>query len=222
MIMSFQELIAAVFWDNMTPVTGFGMVVAVVSSFCVGLFISFVYNKVYQGAMNSKSFAISLVILPMITAALISTITSNVTLTLGMVGALSIVRFRAAIKDPMEIVFLFWAIETGILFAARLAILSFGVNLVIGIVLLALFTAKGKEPYLLIVQCDKSKLKTAQDIFKQHLNFKLKSQTNSNEKWEYVYEVTLAHDDGDTSFMDDLNKNGVSASLISYNGAYSE
>ena len=116
--MTFNDIFKSSFLDNMTSVSYLDMALALTLAFCVGLFIFFVYKKTYQGVMYSSSFGVTLVALTMITTLVILAVTSNVVLSLGMVGALSIVRFRTAIKEPLDIAFLFWSIAAGIVLAA--------------------------------------------------------------------------------------------------------
>ena len=116
--MSFKDIFKSGFLENVTAVSVLDMVVALVLAFCIGLFIFFVYKKTYQGVMYSAGFGVTLLALTMITALVMLAVTSNVVLSLGMVGALSIVRFRTAIKEPLDIAFLFWSIAAGIVLAA--------------------------------------------------------------------------------------------------------
>ena len=116
--MSFNDIFKSSYLENITAVSIPDMAIALILSFCLGLFIYFVYRKTYAGVMFSQSFGGSLIAMTMITTMVILAVTSNVVLSLGMVGALSIVRFRTAIKEPMDIAFLFWAIAGGIVLAA--------------------------------------------------------------------------------------------------------
>ena len=126
--------------------------------------------------MYSGSFAVSLVGLTMISATLILAVTSNVILSLGMVGALSIVRFRTAIKDPLEVVFLFWAIETGIVLATGIYTLAVAVNIVIGMTLLVLVVRKPEFPFILVLKCHESALKEVKEVLDSKTNFTVKSR----------------------------------------------
>lgn len=105
--MTFQDIFKSSFLDNVTSVNPLDMVIALALAFCLGLFIFFVYKKTFQGVLYSSSFGVTLIALTMITTLVILAVTSNVVLSLGMVGALSIVRFRTAIKEPLDIAFLF-------------------------------------------------------------------------------------------------------------------
>ena len=145
--------------DNVYAVTLPDMALLTLLAFGMGLYILWVYRRVYDGAMCSGTFAVSLVALCMITTTLILAVTSNLVLSLGMVGALSIVRFRTAIKDPMEIVFLFWSIETGIVLAAGVIPMAVFVNLAIGIVLILLIKQRPDYPYILVIRCTRDAVK---------------------------------------------------------------
>ena len=116
--MSFQDIFTSSFLSNITAVSMFDMVIALLLAFGLGVFIYLIYKKTYAGVMYSSSFGVTLVALTMITTLVILAVTSNVVLSLGMVGALSIVRFRTAIKEPLDIAFLFWSIAAGIVLAA--------------------------------------------------------------------------------------------------------
>ena len=118
--MTFQDIFKSSFLDNVAAVSVLDMVLAMALAFCLGMFIFLIYKKTYAGVMYSSSFGVTLVALTMITTLVILAVTSNVVLSLGMVGALSIVRFRTAIKEPLDIAFLFWAIAVGIVLAAGL------------------------------------------------------------------------------------------------------
>ena len=116
--MNFGDIFKYSFLENVTSVSILDMVIALALSFCLGLFIFMVYKKTFSGVMYSSNFGVTLIALTMITTLVILAVTSNVVLSLGMVGALSIVRFRTAIKEPLDIAFLFWSIAVGIVLAA--------------------------------------------------------------------------------------------------------
>ena len=134
--MTFSDIFKSSFLENVTSVSLLDMALALLLSFAVGLFIFFIYKKTYAGVMYSSSFGVTLVALTMISTLVILAVTSNVVLSLGMVGALSIVRFRSAIKEPLDIAFLFWSIAAGIVLAAGMIPLAVFGSVIIGIVLL--------------------------------------------------------------------------------------
>ena len=136
-LMTFQDIFKSSFLENIASISILDMVIAMVLAFLLGLFIFFIYKKSYSGVMYSASFGVTLIALSLITTLLIMTVVSNIVLSLGMVGALSIVRFRTAIKEPMDIAFLFWAIAVGIVLAAGLIPLAVFGSIFIGVVLFA-------------------------------------------------------------------------------------
>ena len=140
--MTFNDIFKSSFLENMTSISILDMVVALILAFGIGLFIFMVYKKTYQGVMYSSSFGTTLIALTMITTVVILAVTSNVVLSLGMVGALSIVRFRTAIKEPLEIAFLFWSIAVGIVLAAGLIPLAVIGSVVIGLILIIFVNKK--------------------------------------------------------------------------------
>lgn len=191
-------------------------------SFLIGLFIYTVYKKTFNGVMYSKNFNVSLVSLAMITTLVIMAISSNIILSLGMVGALSIVRFRTAIKDPMDIVFLFWAIAAGIVSGAGLYLLAIFGSLLIGIMLIAFTNKTSTEiPYMLVANCsstavEKRLLNVLAEQVKR-MNIKSKA-VRGGQGIELTIEVRLKSKD--TDFVNDLaTMEGVNdLVLVSYNG----
>ena len=150
--MGFGDIFKSSFLENITSVSILDMVIALVLAFGIGMFIFFVYKKTYSGVMYAPGFGVTLVALTMITTVVILAVTSNVVLSLGMVGALSIVRFRAAIKDPLDIAFLFWSIAVGIVLAAGMLPLALIGSIFIGVMLLVFVNRKSHvHPYILIV-----------------------------------------------------------------------
>ncbi|AFS79497.1 hypothetical protein Curi_c25020 [Gottschalkia acidurici 9a] len=192
-------------------------------TFLIGLFIYVVYKKTFKGVLFSKSFNVSLIAISMVTSLVIMAVTSNVVLSLGMVGALSIVRFRTAIKDPVDIVFMFWSISVGIVTGASLYVLAIFGSLVIGIILVAFNkTVMPENAYLFVVNCNDS---SAEDeVIKKIRNeikkFNIKSKTVTKDSIEMTLELRVK--DNETGFVNMIsNISGVSnAVLISYNGDY--
>lgn len=215
--MTFNDIFKSSFLENVQSFSAVDMVLAMAFACALGLFIFLIYKKTFAGVMYSTGFAISLVGLAMVTTLVILAVTSNVVLSLGMVGALSIVRFRSAIKEPMEIVFLFWAIGAGMI---PLAVLG---SVIIGVVLLIFANHKSKdEPYILVVTCtgegaEEQALKLVASACKGYM---VKSKTVTADKVETSVEVRMK--DAGTSFVNSLqNISGVeSAVLVSYNGQF--
>ena len=147
--MTFQDIFKSSFLENIASISILDMVIAMVLAFLLGLFIFFIYKKSYSGVMYSASFGVTLIALSLITTLLIMTVVSNIVLSLGMVGALSIVRFRTAI--------MFWAIAVGIVLAAGLIPLAVFGSIFIGVVLYAFSKKKSADsPYILVVDCENS------------------------------------------------------------------
>ena len=133
MPVTFQDIFKSSFLERMDSISLFDMLLALIMAFLLGLFLFFIYKKSYSGVMYSASFGVTLLVMTLITTLLIMAVTSNVVLSLGMVGALSIVRFRTAVKEPMDIAFLFWAIAAGIVLAAGLIPLAVVGSLFVGV-----------------------------------------------------------------------------------------
>ena len=136
LIMTFNDIFKSSFIENVSGFSFVDSALALGSAFLVGLFIYMVYKKTYMGIMYSRPFNVSLVALTMLTTFVILAVTSNVVLSLGMVGALSIVRFRTAIKDPMDLVFLFWSLGSGIVLGAGLIPLAVMGSIIMGLILI--------------------------------------------------------------------------------------
>ena len=221
--MTFQDIFKSGFIENIASVSVLDMAIALVLAFLMGMFIFFIYKKSYSGVMYSASFGVTLIALSLITTILIMTVASNVVLSLGMVGALSIVRFRAAIKEPMDIAFLFWAIAVGIVLAAGLILLAVAGSVFTGVVLLIFAQKKTVDsPYILIVHCENGQIeKQTKEFVKAHVKrINVKSKSVTGGQVELNYEVRLQNDDCD--FVNELEAmEGVSrVVLVSYNGDY--
>lgn len=221
--MTFNDIFKSSFLDNVTAVSPLDMVLTIVLAFGIGLFIFFIYKKTYQGVMYSSSFGVTLIALTMITSQVILAVTSNVVLSLGMVGALSIVRFRTAIKEPLDIAFLFWSIAAGIILAAGMIPLAVIGSVIIGLILLFFVNRKSnKNPYIIVLSCQNHEAETkAMDyIHTQVDKCVVKSKSAQKGLIELTIEVCLKNDD--TGFINALSSvNGInSAVMVSYNGDY--
>ncbi len=221
--MSFNDIFKSSFLDNVTSISPLDMVLSMVLAFAIGLFIYFIYKKTYAGVMYSASFGVTLVALTMVTNFVILAVTSNVVLSLGMVGALSIVRFRTAIKEPLDIAFLFWSIAAGIVLAAGLIPLAVFGSVVIGIILLIFANKKSSvNPYIVVIRCEnqESEKKATAYLTEQTQKCVVKSKTARKGEIELNMEIRLKEDN--TEFINTLaDMEGVeSAVLVSYNGDY--
>ncbi|HIU25031.1 MAG TPA: DUF4956 domain-containing protein [Candidatus Copromorpha excrementigallinarum] len=221
--MTFQDIFTSGFLDSVSSVSLLDMAAALGLAFALGLFIFLIYKKTFSGVMYSSGFGISLIAMTMITTLVILAVSSNVVLSLGMVGALSIVRFRTAVKDPMDIVFLFWSIGAGIVLAAGLLPLAVFGSIFIGLVLLIFAEKKTfDKPYILVVHCsgEKSEREVFQMITEKTSRVSLKSKSVSAGMVELNYEVRLKEED--ISFVNMLAEiDGVTNTVMaSYNGDY--
>ena len=221
--MNFNDIFKSSFLENITSVSIVDMLLTLALAFGIGLFIFLVYKKTYSGVMYSSSFGGTLVALTMITSMTILAVTSNVVLSLGMVGALSIVRFRTAIKEPMDIAFLFWSIAAGIVLAAGMIPLAVIGSVIIGVVMLVFINRKAvHDPYIAVISCASSVAeKSATTYLKQNVEKAvIKSKTAQYGSIEMTWEIRLLKHD--TDFITELSEmDGVnSAVLVSYNGDY--
>lgn len=221
--MTFQDVFKSNFLANINAVSLLDMIIVLILSFTLGLFIFYVYQRSYSGLMYSSGFAVTLIALTMITALVILAVTSNIVLSLGMVGALSIVRFRTAIKEPMDIAFLFWSIAAGIVLAAGLIPLAVFGSLFIGLIIYVFSTKRNiQRPYILVVHCDNFEHEqiAVQYIQKNVDRCCIKSKAIKGKCIELNYEVRLKKQE--VSFMNELSQmEGIIYTvMVSYNGDY--
>ena len=221
--MTFNDIFKSSFLENVTSISIVDMVLSMVLAFAIGLLIFFVYKKTYAVVMYSSSFGVTLVALTMITNFVILAVISNVVLSLGMVGAMSIVRFRTAIKEPLDIAFLFWAIAAGIVLAAGLIPLAVFGSVLIGVIILLFANQKTSvNPYIVVIRCDgqESEKKATAYLAEQTKKCVTKSKSVRKGEVELNLEIRLKNDD--TAFINALSdmKGVESAVLVSYNGDY--
>lgn len=221
--MTFDDIFKSSFLENIASVSILDMALALILAFGIGLFIFLVYKKTYQGVMYSSSFGTTLVALTMITTLVILAVTSNVVLSLGMVGALSIVRFRTAIKEPLDIAFLFWSIAVGIVLAAGMIPLAVIGSILIGVILLVFVNRKSHlNPYIVVLSCMDSQSETHAREYLENQVQKcvVKSKTAQKGAIELNLEIRMKSDN--TDFINELSEmEGItSAVLVSYNGDY--
>lgn len=221
--MTFNDIFKSSFFENVTSVNIADMVIALILSFCIGLFIMLVYKKTYRGVMYSESFGVTLVALTMITTLVILAVTSNVVLSLGMVGALSIVRFRTAIKEPLDIAFLFWSIAVGIVLAAGMIPLAVFGSVVIGIILLIFVNRKSHAtPFVLVVHMTNpdSENELLTYVKSNTQRCVLKSKTLRENELELNLDIRLKSEN--TAFVSEVSKweQVKDVVLVSYNGDF--
>lgn len=221
--MSFSDIFKSGFLDNVTAVSVLDMALAMVLSFALGLFIFFIYKKTYAGVMYSSSFGVTLVALSMITTLVILAVTSNVVLSLGMVGALSIVRFRAAIKEPLDIAFLFWAIAVGIVLAAGMIPLAVIGSVIIGLIILVFANRKEHtNPFIVVLQCEDHASEQAAAAYLKNHTKRCVTRSKTVQRGLIELNLDVRLQDDNTDFINEVSElEGVkSAVLVSYNGEY--
>ena len=218
--MTFNDIFKSSFLEGVSSFSLVDTALALLIALALGLFISVIYQKTFRGVLYSPGFAVSLVGMCMITTLVILAVTSNVVLSLGMVGALSIVRFRAAIKEPLDIVYLFWSMAAGIVTGAGLFPMAIIGSVIIGVVLVVFANRKQSyDPYLLILSCENDEAEQfAFSTIEQ--KYVVKSKTVGADGIEVTAEIRLP--DMTTAFVNKLAAiEGVrSAVLVSYNGDY--
>ncbi|MGN1351167.1 MAG: DUF4956 domain-containing protein [Anaerovoracaceae bacterium] len=222
--MTFNDIFKSSFLESASTFSVTDTLVGMLFALVLGLFIFLIYRKTFTGVMYSTGMAVTLVGLTLVTTLVIMAVTSNIILSLGMVGALSIVRFRAAIKEPVEIVYLFWSIAAGIVVGAGLIPLAVIGSVIIGAILLLFANHKtgNNVPYILIMNCaDEAAEQTAAGLVQQAVQkYIVKSKTVGGSGIELTAELRTK--DGDTSFVNEVCQvPGVTgATLVSYNGDY--
>ncbi len=190
--MTFQDIFSDSFLESTTSLSAMQVAITISLSFIIGLFIYTVYKRTYQSIVFTKSFSTSLVMMSMITSLVILAVTSNIILSLGMVGALSIVRFRTAIKDPMDIVFMFWSIAVGLVTGAGFYALAVVGSLFIGIILYIFSLNKtGESPYLLLISFSKNEAeeKIMDQIKSSVKKYQIRSKTVQSDLVELTVEL---------------------------------
>ncbi|MBI4858539.1 MAG: DUF4956 domain-containing protein [Acetobacterium woodii] len=221
--MTFNEIFKSNFLENVTSVSIIDMLIALALAFGIGTFVYLIHKKTYKGVMYSTGFGVTLIALSMITTFVMLAITSNVVLSLGMVGALSIVRFRTAVKEPLDIAFVFWSIAAGIVLAAGMIPLAIIGSVLIGIILLVFVNRKPTDmPYIIVVNCNNRDAEAKVKSFIDEYVTKsiIKNKTVSKDGIELNIEVRLKNDNTDfinsVVELDDVNH----AVLVSYNGEF--
>lgn len=221
--MSFQDIFKSSFLENVTEFSLLDTCIGLAVALLVGLFIFMIYKKTLTGVLYSDGFALTLVGLSLVTTLVIMAVTSNVVLSLGMVGALSIVRFRTAIKEPVEIIFLFWSLAVGIVIGAGMIPLAIIGSAIIGMILLLFANRKiRKLPYILVVSCkdEAAEQRITEILAKAVEYYTVKSKTVNAAGIEFTAELRTK--DAETAFVNRITElEGVgNATLVSYNGEY--
>ncbi|MBE0671821.1 MAG: DUF4956 domain-containing protein [Anaerolineales bacterium] len=203
---------------TLTPI-----VVALLASFAVGLLIYYVYQVSFRGVVYNQTFSVSLAVLTILTTMITLAISSNIALSLGMVGALSIVRYRTAIKDPADIIFLFWAVGSGITIGAKLHYLAM-VGALVVILMLATIGRKSasREIFILLIHYSGEDDGVGDEVRRilRANRFQIKSKTVRKDSVELAVEIVVKNNN--TAFMDTLKSlpSVTDVALIQYAGEY--
>ena len=221
--MTFNDIFKSSFLESVSEFSIIDTILGLAAALVIGLFIFVIYKKTLTGVMYSTGLALTLVGLAMVTTLVIMAVTSNVVLSLGMVGALSIVRFRAAIKEPVEIVFLFWSLAVGIVIGAGMIPLAIIGSVIIGLILLLFANRKiHSNPYILVLTLENEEAEgNALGILEQSVeHFVVKSKTVNSAGIELTAELRTKN--AATTFVNQIQSvSGVNnATLVSYNGEY--
>jgi len=215
--------------ENFTGTISIGsMLLSLIVAFAIGMFIIYVYRKTYTGVVYSKAFSLCILMLAMVTAMIIRTISSNISLSLGMVGALSIVRFRTAVKEPVDTGFMFWGISAGIMAGAGLYIPAIIASLALGVLYFVTYLLgfKTANRYLLVLKYKSSAHDDVMRKLKALKKFKIRSKSIFDKEIELSLEVDVK-DNGkltDTNIVDQFNgvDGVINASLIAYQNDFGE
>ncbi|MBQ8135905.1 MAG: DUF4956 domain-containing protein [Clostridia bacterium] len=182
------------FASQLSSFTPMNVASVLLAGLVVGILISIVYKKTYRGVLYSPNFSLTLIMLTIVTAPVVMCIGSNVALSMGMVGALSIVRFRTAVKDPLDTCYMFWAITMGILLGAGQYIIALVVCLGISLIMIVMSYVRFRSPnsYLLVLHYDKAAYKDIEDELRNSVRFyRMRSMTESRSGAEMTVEVRM-------------------------------
>ena len=177
--------------SNFTPIN---VAIALIAALIMSVIIALVYKKTYRGVLYSPSFALTLILLTLVTTPVVMAIGSNVALSMGMVGALSIVRFRTAVKDPLDTAYMFWAITMGILIGANAYVIAVVAVLAISVIMLAIsyLRLRKQNNYLLVLHYDESALRDIESTLKRNTrSYRMRSKTVTRSGAEMTVEVRL-------------------------------
>lgn len=209
-------------WDyfQMQEITIEGVIITLALALVLGLFVYLIYRLTFTGVIFVKSFGTSLIMLTMVTAFIIMVVSSSMALSFGLVGALSIVRFRTAVKDPLDTIFMFWAIACGLILGAQYYLPALVGSAAIGVSLLVwnLFKSKKNLPFMLVLRFDEASKKEVQTVLRKLPAGKLKSKIVSEGTIELTIEMNMR--ESEAGMVDSFSAiPGVhNASLISYKG----
>ena len=219
--MTFSNIFKSSFLESVTEFSPVDVLIGMAFALILGLFIFLIYKKTFSGIMYSTGFAMSLVGLSLVTTLVIMAVTSNVVLSLGMVGALSIVRFRTAIKEPLDIAFLFWSIAVGIICGAGLYGIAAVLSIAITVLILVLeLVPQAKAPQILLISfkdSDETNDGVERILTESKSYYSEKSRTITNGQISLAFEIRTSDGRKLCSSLSGLN--GVnSVSLLKHDG----
>ena len=228
--MSVVDTIKKSVLDNFAGTISVGsMLLSLVVAFLIGIFIIYVYRKTYTGVVYSKAFGLCILMLAMVTAMIIRTISSNISLSLGMVGALSIVRFRTAVKEPVDTGFMFWGISAGIMAGAGLYLIAIIASIGIGLLyfITYLMGFKVANRYLLVLKYEASAHNEVLKKIKALRKFKVRSKSIFGNEVELSLEIDMKENSKggvDTAIVDSFSgvDGVINASLIAYQNDFGD
>ena len=205
--------------QTITPASWLTIIFSIALAFAVGLFIAFIYRRNYRGVMYSNNFALTLILMTLITCPVVMCIKESIQLSMGMVGALSIVRFRTAVKEPLDTAYMFWALTMGILLGAGQFFLTALTVVAIALLLtLVVRIQSGKlNSYLLVVRMNEAADKSVANMVGSLKYSRLKSKTLSGGSVEATYEIRVDRQDallGKINAIPGVND----AALVAYTG----
>ena len=196
------------FADQLSNFTPVNVAIALVAALLAGAVIALVYKKTYRGVLYSPSFALTLIMLCLVTTPVVMCIGSNVALSMGMVGALSIVRFRTAVKDPLDTAYMFWSLTVGILLGANAYVIAIVAVLGISVIMLGISYLRLRTPigYLLVLHYDEYAQSDIENELRRSVRFhRMRSKTVTHSGAEMTVEIRLDHRVNIVSAMLDIN-----------------
>lgn len=217
-----ERLMALNIFNNTLAISLPDALISMVMALAFGMIIYITYAKVFDEVSYSYNFGLSLIAICMITTSIVMVITSNVIVSIGMVGALSIIRFRSVIKDPLDIVFVFWSVGTGIIVASGMFILAIISMIIIVLSLMLLANKCGRSAlYILVINCKSDSEDEIIHLIKEKTKKnRIKSKSFNKDDIELQIELKLLNND--TKFLTELSKRKDvrNAYMLSYNGEY--
>lgn len=217
---TFNEIFKDSFIDNFSSNLSIPTIsITLIYAFLLSIFVFFIYKLTTKNVIYSKKFNVSMSLMSIITAAIVLSMQANITVSLGMVGALSIVRFRTAIKEPRDLLFLFWSISNGIIIGAGIYAIALVLAIVLGIAMLFFdIIPEKKSPYLLVIYFKNVSTRDIEIILGSYkVKYRLKSENLSSKESSYIYELKFKDN---KEFLNDILKiKGVNeVNLMSQDG----